>query len=255
MQWGSNVRISIITAVYDRAGSIERAVNSVQSQEYPEIEHVVVDGGSTDGTLAKLKTILGRDAILVSEPDRGMYDAINKGLRLATGDVIGLLHSDDFFASNHILSDVVAEFRDISVDAVYGDAAFFSKEAPEKIVRRYSSAHFKPSRLGWGWMPAHTTLFLRHAKYRSIGGYKLNYEIAADFDFICRAFGSGQIQTTYLPKVLVKMQTGGLSTSGWRSTLTLNKEIMRACRENHISTNWFKLISRYPFKMLEFIRP
>lgn len=247
------MKVSIITVVYNRVGSIERAVHSVQSQDYPDIEHIVVDGGSTDGTLQKLKTCLGRDAVLVSEPDRGMYDAINKGLRLATGDVIGLLHSDDYFESNRILSDVVAKFLDSSIDAVYGDAAFFSSEAPDRIVRRYSSAKFKPSRLGWGWMPAHTTLFIRRENYLRIGEYKLDYTIAADFDFVCRAFVLNQIRYSYIPKVLVKMQTGGLSSAGFRNTLNLNKEVMRACRENGIHTNWLKLLSKYPLKALEYM--
>lgn len=247
------MKISIITAVYNRAGSIERAVHSVQSQDYPDIEHIVVDGGSTDGTLQKLKTCLGRNAVLVSEPDQGMYDALNKGLRLATGDVIGLLHSDDYFENNHILSDVAAEFLNSSIDAVYGDAAFFSNEAPDRIVRRYSSANFKPSRLGWGWMPAHTTLFIRRENHQRIGEYKIDYAIAADFDFVCRAFVSNQITYSYIPKVLVKMQTGGLSSAGWNNTIKLNKEVMRACRENNIHTNWLKLLSKYPLKALEFM--
>ncbi len=247
------MKVSIITAVYNRVDSIERAVHSVQSQDYPDIEHIVVDGGSTDGTLQKLKTCLGRDVVLVSEPDRGMYDAINKGLRVATGDVIGLLHSDDYFESNRILSDVVTEFLDSSIDAVYGDAAFFSGEAPDRIVRRYSSAKFKPSRLGWGWMPAHTTLFIRRENYLRIGEYKLDYTIAADFDFVCRAFNLNQIRYSYIPKVLVKMQTGGLSSAGWRNTFNLNKEVMRACRENGIHTNWLKLLSKYPLKALEYM--
>jgi glycosyltransferase involved in cell wall biosynthesis len=248
------VKISIITAVYNRADTIERAIRSVKSQDYPEIEHIVIDGGSTDGTLDCLRTTLGGNAILVSEPDRGMYDAINKGLNLATGDVVGLLHSDDFFPGNDTLSGIAAYFQDQSVDAIYGDAAFFTPQSPEKIVRRYSSARFAPSRLGWGWMPAHTSLFLRREVYRKFGGFKLDYRIAADFDFVCRIFRDGQLRARYIPKVLVHMQTGGLSTGGWRSTLTLNREVMRACRENHIRTNWFKLLSKYPLKALELWR-
>ncbi len=248
------MKISIITAVYNRADTIERAVRSVRSQDYLEVEHIVIDGASTDGTQEKLKSCLEKDALFVSETDRGMYDAINKGVRLATGDVIGLLHSDDFFAHDCVLSKVADQFQDESVDAVYGDAAFFSREAPETILRRYSSAHFKPSRLGWGWMPAHTTLFLRNTVYQAVGEFRLDYTIAADFDFVCRVFRDGQLRARYLPEVIVKMRTGGLSTGGWRSTLTLNREVIRACRENNIPTNWLKLMSKYPLKMLEFMR-
>lgn len=246
------VKISIITAVYNRVDTIERAVQSVKTQSYPNLEHIVIDGGSTDGTLELLQSIIGSETILVSESDRGVYDAINKGLKIATGDVIGLLHSDDYFANNHILSNIVEEFLVKLVDAVYGDATFFKKENPEKIVRRYSSAFFNPSRLGWGLMPAHTTLFLRREAYLIIGEYKLKYVIAADFDFVCRAFAVKHIRYSYIPSVLVRMQTGGLSTSGLKSTLILNKEVMRSCRENKINTNWLKLLSKYPLKILEF---
>jgi glycosyltransferase involved in cell wall biosynthesis len=246
------MKLSIITVVYNRVGCIERALYSLQSQDYPDIEHIVVDGGSTDGTLEKLKACLDSSAVLVSEPDRGLYDAINKGLRLATGDVIGILHSDDYFDNNHILSKVMAKFCDSSIDAVFGDAEYFASEAPNRIVRRYSSKNFKISRLGWGWMPAHTTLFLRRVSYLEIGEYSLDYTIAADFDFVCRAFHLNRITYTYIPKVLVKMQIGGLSSASLRNTLTLNKEVMRACKKNNIHTNWIKLLSKYPIKILEF---
>jgi glycosyltransferase involved in cell wall biosynthesis len=248
------VKISIITAVYNRADTIERAICSVKSQDHPEVEHIVIDGGSTDGTLERLRASLESDAILVSEPDRSMYDAINKGLNLASGDVIGLLHSDDLFPGNDVLSEIAACFQEDSVDAVYGDAAFFTSRAPGKIVRRYSSARFASSRLGWGWMPAHTTLFLRRELYRKFGGFKLDYRIAADFDFVCRIFRDGHFRARYIPKVLVHMQTGGLSTGGWRSTWTLNREVMRACRENQIRTNWFMLLSKYALKVFELWR-
>ena len=246
------MKISIITAVYNRVDTIERAIRSVGSQSYPNIEHIVIDGGSTDGTLERLRGSLGSDAILVSEPDRGIYDAINKGLRLATGDVVGLLHSDDFFSSNEVLFEVVECFTRGEVDAVYGDAAFFAPQMPGKIVRRYSSARFSPARLGWGWMPAHTTLFLRLDVYRKFGYYNLDYRIAADFDFICRIFFDRKLRSVYVPKFLVHMQTGGLSTSGWRSNLTVYQEVIRACRENHIDTNVLKLLLKYPLKFFEF---
>lgn len=247
------MKITIITVVFNRVGSIERAVQSVQSQNYTDVEHIVVDGGSTDGTLQKLKACLGKNSILVSEPDRGMYDALNKGLRLATGDVIGVLHSDDYFESDHVLSLVVAEFQEKSIDVVYGDAVFFSGVAPEQVKRHYSSARFKPSRLRWGLMPAHTTLFLRRECCQNIGEYKLGYAVAADFDFVCRLFSTAHLRYSYIPKVLVKMQTGGLSAAGWKNTLMMNKEVMRACRENGIQTSWLKLLCRYPLKILEFL--
>lgn len=247
------MKISIITAVYNRADTITRAVRSVRGQDYPEIEHIVIDGQSTDGTLERLNAVLGVDAILVSEPDGGMYDAINKGLNLATGEIVGLMHSDDFFANDSVLSEVARHFLDPEIEAVYGDAAFFAKEDPGTTIRRYRSARFNSSRLGWGWMPAHTTLFLRSGIYRKFGGFNTGYRIAADFEFVCRIFRDGRFRAHYIPQVLVNMQTGGMSTEGWRSTLTLNREVMRACRDNHIQTNWLKLLSKYPLKAIEFI--
>lgn len=248
------MKISIITAVYNRADTIERAVRSVRSQNYAEIEHVVIDGRSTDGTLERLKASLSDDAILVSEPDCGMYDAINKGLGLATGDIVGLLHSDDFFAHDGVLSEIARHFLDGEIDAVYGDAAFFSKEDIGRVVRRYRSSRFTPARLSWGWMPAHTTLFLRAGLYEKFGGFNLGYRIAADFEFVCRIFRDGRLRVRYLPVVLVNMQTGGLSTGGLRSTILLNREVLRACRKNGIRTNMLKIIVKYPLKLLEFVR-
>ena len=247
------MKFSIITVVLNRVGSIERAVRSLQGQDYSNIEHIVLDGGSTDGTLEKLKTLLPKEAILLSEPDRGLYDAINKGLRLATGEVIGLLHSDDYYNSNQVLSEVARVFLNSSVDSVFGDAVFFSNGDPNRIIRHYSSSNFNPSRLEWGWMPAHTTLFMRREKQMVIGEYNLEYKIASDFDFICRAFTLNQTTYSYLPKVLVRMQTGGASSAGWKNTWHLNREIMSACRRNNVKTNWLKILSRYPLKLLDYM--
>lgn len=245
------MKISIITAVYNREDTVERAVRSLLHQDYHDVEHVVIDGGSTDATLDRLRPYIRPNAKIVSEPDLGVYDAINKGLSLITGEVVGLLHSDDFLPRPDILSEIATHFQDDSVDAVYGDAVFFHPGANEKIVRRYSSARFSAPNLGWGCMPAHTTLFLRRSVYQKFGRFKLDYRIAADFDFICRIFRNGKLKSAYIPKVLIHMQTGGISTRGWRSTLTLNVEMMRACRENRIRTNWIKLLSKYLFKIPE----
>ncbi len=247
------MKISIITVVYNRANTISRAIQSVRGQGYSSIEHIIIDGGSSDGTLEKIHASKSEDAILVSERDAGIYDAINKGLGLATGDVIGFLHSDDVFSDDRVLFEICEQFIDAAVDAVYGDVSFFSPRDPGKVVRRYRSSRFKPSLLGWGWMPAHTALFLRKKIYDRFGVYRTDYSIASDFEFICRIFHGGDLQARYLPRVLVNMQKGGLSTAGLSSTLLINIEMVRACRENNIQTSWLKMLSRFFVKIFEFV--
>jgi hypothetical protein len=182
-----------------------------------------------------------------------LYDAINKGLQIAKGEVIGLMHSDDFYADDGVLAEIAEQFAQGGVDGLYGDAAFFRPQFPEKPVRLYSSAKFSPARLSWGWMPAHTTLYLRSAVYKRLGLFKTDYAIAADFDFTCRVFLQPDLRICYMPKVLVNMQTGGTSTSGLKATLRLNREVLRACRENGLQTNIFKILSKYPAKFLELL--
>lgn len=247
------MNISIITAVFNRSSTIVKAVKSVQQQTHPEVEHVVIDGASTDGTLQLLHECLHDDAILVSELDCGMYDAINKGIVRSSGEIIGLMHSDDVYANKHVLADVADIFADPEIDAVYGDVAFFRPSTPGKLVRRYRSDLFNPERLAWGWVPAHTALFLRRRVFEQYGFYKINYKIASDYEFMARIFRSKVIRSKYLPNVLVHMRIGGVSTGGWRNTVLLNQEVLRACRENGIKTNMLKILSKYPLKIMEFL--
>lgn len=247
------MKISIVTAVYNRVDCIRRAVDSVNHQTWGDIQHVVVDGASTDGTRELLKTILPATALFISEPDRGIYDAINKGISRSDGDVIGLLHSDDVFADAQVLSKVALAFeQDPSLDMLYGDIDFYDAAQPGRRTRVYSSRRFTPERLASGWMPAHTSVFLRRRVFERHGLYRTDYRIAGDFEYMARIFRDRKIKTLYLPEIMVHMRTGGASTAGWRSTLTLNREVLRACRENGIRTSWLRLLSRYPEKLLEF---
>jgi len=245
--------LSIITVSFNSEKTIERTLKSVAAQTYKNIEHIVIDGASTDGTVVLISQHLGAIAYFRSAPDAGLYDAINKGLQIARGEVIGLMHSDDFYADDGVLAEIAEQFAQGGVDGVYGDAAFFRPKSPEKTVRLYASAKFSPARLSWGWMPAHTTLYLRSAVYKRLGLFKTDYAIAADFDFICRVFLQPDLRICYVPNVLVKMQTGGTSTSGLKATLRLNREVLRACRENGLQTNIFKILSKYPAKFLELL--
>jgi glycosyltransferase involved in cell wall biosynthesis len=227
----------------------------VASQAYPEIEHVVVDGGSTDGTLEAIAAHGTRIEKVIHGPDRGIYDALNKGLAAISGDVVAFLHSDDVYANPLVIGDVVQQMSADSLDALYGDVAFVRADNLERVVRVYSSRRFRPSRIAWGWMPAHPALFLARGVFQQYGSFKIDYAIAGDFEFIARIFAKPTFRYAYIPKVLVKMRMGGSSTKGLRSTLTLNKEVLRACRENGIPSNYLKILSKYPAKALEFLLP
>jgi glycosyltransferase involved in cell wall biosynthesis len=243
------MKISVITVSYNGANTISDTLQSVNAQTHADVEHVIVDGGSTDDTMALVRTEGLRVARSVSEPDRGIYDAMNKGVRLATGDVLAFLNADDRYAHIHVLEEVAGLFERAQVDAVFGNVAFFHPSNPERLVRHYDSARFHPSRLAWGWMPAHPAAFFRRSVYARTGMFKDNYRIAGDYEWIARAFQRGPLSYRHLPEVLVHMQMGGVSTRGWRNSWVLNKEVLQACRENDIATNWFKILSKYPAKL------
>lgn len=237
---------------FNSAATIGDALQSVAGQSWPHVEHIVVDGASTDATMSVIDRFRSRLAKVVSEPDHGIYDAMNKGLTLAGGDIVCFLNADDMYAHEHVLADVAGAMSRNKLDALFGDVVFFRPDVPDKNVRRYRSYRFQPESLARGWMPPHPALFVRHAVFRRVGGFRDNYRIAGDFEFVARAFGKGDLRYQYLPEVLVKMRMGGISTAGWRNKLLLNKEVLRACRENGIPTNMVKILSKYPAKLLEY---
>lgn len=249
------MKFTVITACYNSARTIADTIASVSSQTYGQAEHIFVDGGSTDGTLAIIEARRGANSKLIPGPDNGTYDALNKGVAASSGDVVGFLHADDMYADDGVISRVVHEFRAHALDALYGNVAFVRRDDIHRIVRVYDSGRFRPSRIAWGWMPAHPALFLSRRIFERFGRFKTDYRIAADFEFVARIFSAPDFRYRYLPEVLIKMRMGGISTKGWRSTLTLNKEVLRACRENGISTNYLKILSKYPAKALEFLFP
>lgn len=247
------MKVSIITACFNSVRTIAGALESVANQSYPQIEHIVVDGGSGDGTLDVVRAHGARIAKVLHGPDRGIYDALNKGVAATSGDVIGFLHSDDVYAGPGVIEEVARRMAAESLDALYGDVAFVRGDDFDRVVRVYSSRRFRPSRLAWGWMPAHPALFLSRKLFQQYGLFKIDYAIAGDFEFVARIFAKPTFRYAYLPRVLVKMRTGGVSTRGFRSTLTLNREVLRACRENGIPSNYLKILSKYPAKALEFL--
>jgi glycosyltransferase involved in cell wall biosynthesis len=245
------LQISVVTVCFNSASTIVRTLDSVAIQSWPHIEHIIIDGGSQDGTMEQVERHRRSLTSVVSEPDNGIYDAMNKGIARATGDILCFLNADDFYSDNKVLEAVALEMQTHHLDAVFGDVAFFQAGAPDRIVRRYRSHVFSPKRIAYGWMPAHPALFMRRKIYQDLGGFRTHYRIAGDFEFVARAFGSGMLRYRHLPRVLVLMQAGGVSTAGLRSKLFLNKEVLQACRENGIRTNIFKILSKYPAKIME----
>lgn len=249
------MKISIITVCFNSEKTIEKTLKSVLDQDWHNIEHIVIDGGSNDGTVAILERFRPHLACVVMEPDKGIYDAMNKGLSRATGDVICFLNSDDFYNKNDVLTRVANKIQKNGVDAVFGDVAFFNEGNPDYLVRHYRSGSFHAGRLSWGWMPAHPALFMRREVYNKLTGFDDTYRIAGDFELIARAFTKLTLRYEYIPSILVSMQTGGASTSpGIRGRIRHNLELLRACRDNGISTNIFKLLCRYPLKLFEKIQ-
>jgi glycosyltransferase involved in cell wall biosynthesis len=244
-------KISIITVVYNNSQTISGAIESVLSQDYPNIEHIIIDGASTDGTVEIIKSYSDRISKFISEPDKGIYDAMNKGLKIAIGDIIGILNSDDFYANNTVISDIVREFETKNVEMVFGDLVFVKPEDLNKVVRLYSTPDFTPSKFAWGWMPPHPTCYLKKSVYERYGYFKTDYRIAADYEILTRFMAKHKISYSHIPKILIKMRTGGLSTRGLKSNWILNQEIVRGCAENGIRTNIIKVLSKFFTKIFQ----
>jgi len=246
------MKISVITVCRNTALTIEQTIRSVQSQTCSNIEHIIVDGASTDGTVDIIRKQEAGITRWISEPDNGIYDAMNKGIDLATGDIIGFLNADDILADSGVLERIVQVMEDSRYDGCYADVVYVKADM-KSVLRRYRSDRFSPDRLAYGWMPAHPTLYLRKEVFERSGKFKTDYEIAADYELVARIFGRCHIKARYIPEVWVKMRAGGVSTRNIRSNWVISREIVRACRENGIKTNLFKVCLKYPRKMLELV--
>lgn len=243
------MKISVVTAVFNRAGTIGQAIDSVARQSHGDVEHLIVDGASTDDTLAEVERRRHPGMRVQSEPDGGIYDALNKGMALASGEVIGLVHSDDFLAHDRVLERVAAAFADPAIDAVYGDLEYIATDDPGRVLRYWQAGEFTPARLRQGWMPPHPTLFVRRRVIEAHGGYDTRYRIAADYDAVLRWFGAGQIRAVYLPEVLVRMRWGGESNRSLGRILRKSREDYTALRRNGVggmATLFAKNFSKIP---------
>jgi glycosyltransferase involved in cell wall biosynthesis len=228
------LQFSIITVVWNRAGTLGDALASLSAQTHTTYEHILQDGGSTDGTLAVLEASPDPRRKVVSERDAGIYDALNRGLARASGDVIGLLHSDDMLAHPDVLARVAQRFAETGADAVYGDLDYVSAQNTDRVIRHWRSGEYHPARLREGWMPPHPTLFLKRHVIERHGGYDTSFRIAADYDTVLRYFGKGEISAAYVPEVLVKMRVGGESNRSLGRILRKSREDHRALKKNGI---------------------
>jgi glycosyltransferase involved in cell wall biosynthesis len=251
-----NLKISIITVAYNSSTTLINTLQSVANQTHPLVEHILVDGGSTDGTSHLVVKYGAHLANYISEPDLGIYDAMNKGLRLATGEVVGFLNSDDFYVDNNVLK-VVADIFDENpnIDVLMGGIDFVQAENLENTVRKISASRFKPWMMRFGFMPPHPAVFIKKTAYESIGLFNLDYKIAADFDFLIRLFYKNSLEYKIHSHGFVRMRTGGVSTSGWRSKIIIEKEMLRALRLNEIYSCHLFLISRLPVKFFMEVLP
>lgn len=228
------MKISIITATWNSESTIADTLDSLASQTYGTTEFIIVDGASKDKTLSIVNSRNGLINQIISEPDKGIYDALNKGIQAATGDVIGFLHSDDIFASPETLIQVASVFSDESIDAVYGDLDYVSKENTSNIIRHWHSGDFVKSKIKSGWMPPHPTFYMRRKHYLNLGGFDLSYRIAADYESILRYLWKTDMKVAYIPEVLVKMRIGGESNRSLKNIIRKSKEDWRAMNGNGV---------------------
>jgi glycosyltransferase involved in cell wall biosynthesis len=242
------MKISIITVCYNSAATIGDTINSIASQSYANREYIVVDGNSSDATIeiVRASSCVSR---FVSEPDKGIYDAMNKGIGLATGDVIGTLNADDFYANNQVLAEVAKVFLDPTVEACYGDLVYVKQDNVDQVVRFWKSRNYESDLFKSGWMPAHPTFFVRKSVYDRLGSFDLDYKIAADFELLFRFIEQNKIKTQYLPSVLVKMRLGGTTNKNVSNIVRQNKEIIAILNKHYgdFSTGKFifvKLVNR-----------
>ena len=230
---GTILKVSVITVAFNSEKTIVDTLDSVSIQTHTDIEHLVIDGASSDGTVEIVLRRSSSQITLISEPDRGIYDAMNKGLSLASGEVIGFLNSDDFYANNEVISKIISIFEDPKVEACFGDLVYVTQKN-NKVVRHWKSKPFKKGDFAKGWCPAHPTFYVRKSVVERLGGFDISHKLAADVDFMMRYLERGKVRSIYIPHVLVRMRIGGVTNQSWKNILQQNKEIFESLRENGV---------------------
>lgn len=248
----SSVKISLITVTYNAAGTIERCISSVIAQTYPHLEYIIIDGGSTDATSAILDRYKKHIHALVSEPDKGIYDAMNKGIALATGDIVGILNADDFFAGQDALALIAQPFCSAGVDAVYGDIDFINKQ--DKVVREWRAGKYRHGYFNWGWMPPHATFYAKRELFVKYGLYDIRYGSAADYELTLRFIHTNQIKIAYINKILVKMLIGGVSNKSLGNRIKAWQHDFRAMKQNGLLLPQLSIILKPFRKIIQYIR-
>ncbi|MEN9638352.1 MAG: hypothetical protein RLZZ262_220 [Bacteroidota bacterium] len=248
------LKISVITIAYNSAETIEDTIRSVIDQDYPHVEYIIVDGGSKDQTLSIVDRYKDGIAKVISEKDEGIYDAMNKGIRAATGQVIGILNSDDFYAHNKVLSRVASRFQEKKCDALYADLVYVNREETNRIIRTWVAGEYKPGLFLRGWMPPHPTFFLTKEKYETFGLYNTALRSAADYELMLRYIHKHRVYVSYLPEVVTKMRTGGQSNVTLRNRLKANMEDRVAWRMNDLKPSWYTLTWKPLSKIFQYLR-
>lgn len=260
MDWKFNIqnsikmKVSIVTCTYNSAATVADTINSVNSQTYPDIEHIIVDGVSKDNTVEIANKLSTYRQHVICEKDKGIYDAFNKGIKAATGDIVGVLNSDDFFTSSDVVANIVKAFEGNDIDAVYGDVHFVNANDLSKPVRYYSSAYFRPWMMRMGFMFAHPSFYVKKSLYDKLGIYRTDFKIASDFELLLRFIYKEKIRTKYLPMDFVTMRTGGASTESMKSKNIINRECLIACRENGVYSNMLLMWCRLFIKGVELVK-
>ena len=249
-----SIKVSIITVTYNSARFLGDCIRSVQMQNYKNIEHIIIDGKSTDGTIGIIKKYEAGISRWISETDKGMYDALNKGMKMATGDVIGILNSDDVLDNDHVIFNIVREFVANKADAVYGDLEYVAQEDTDKVLRVWKGMPYNRSRFEHGWMPAHPTFYVKRSLVEKYGGYETHYFSAADYEFMARYLYQHKISASYLPKLIVRMRMGGASNINIKQRLRANRRDYLAMKRNKIPFAFFVSILKPLIKLHQFTR-
>ena len=238
------MKISIITVCYNSATTITDTLSSVGDQSYDNIEHIVVDGGSSDGTIELLKRYGKRVSKLVTGPDNGIYDAMNKGIALATGDYVAYLNADDFYTNNKVIQQVAKAIHETNTDAIFGDLSYVKRNNPETRVRYWKSQMFQPGSFVRGFAPPHPTFFMKRNLLNELGGFDLSYSLASDFDLMFRALEIKKYTSTYMPLELTQMRTGGATNISLKNIIRQNQEILRCLRAHGEGVSTVGFIAR-----------
>ncbi len=250
----NNLFVSIITTVFNNKETIEDTIKSVLSQRYPNIEYIVIDGGSTDGTVDIISKYKDRISKFVSEKDRGIYDGLNKGIKMAGGEIIGILHSDDVYADNKVIEKVVTEMTGRNLDVCWGDLVYVSRNNQEKVIRYWKSSEYKEGKFKRGWMPPHPTLFIKRYIYERYGRFNLDFPIAADYELILRFLEKCKVKSCYIPQTLVKMRIGGESNKNIKNIIKANIECYRAWKINGLKINPLKILLKPLLKIPQYFK-